>query len=135
MSAVLEENLEEKYAPAIAVARQAGIEWQEIRVDSGKLYLKGKAPGVHAREKVLHLVKDIDPEANDINLEISVPRGRGDSTGLRYYTVRAGDTLEKISRQFYGTAREYKRIFEANSEKVSNPYKIQAGEVLIIPED
>lgn len=135
-SAVLDEQLEERFAPAIAIARQVGIDLEDVHIEGDKLLIRGKAPDREAKERVVQEVKRIDPDMEDIVLKIAVPAGsRGGSPGFRYYTVRAGDTLSKIARQFYGSAKEYERIFEANLDKVTNPNKIPAGEVLIIPEE
>jgi nucleoid-associated protein YgaU len=51
------------------------------------------------------------------------------------YTVKGGDTLSKISKQFYGDANEYMRIFYANRDKLNDPDKIQVGQQLAIPAD
>jgi len=48
--------------------------------------------------------------------------------------VKAGDTLSKISREFYGNANQYMRIFEANRNQLNDPDKIRAGQELVIPE-
>jgi nucleoid-associated protein YgaU len=48
--------------------------------------------------------------------------------------VKAGDTLSRISKQFYGDADEYMQIFYANRDKLKDPDKIQIGQVLTIPE-
>jgi nucleoid-associated protein YgaU len=55
------------------------------------------------------------------------------SAAPRSYTVQAGDTLSKIAKQFYGSANEYPKIFEANRDKLANPDKIQVGQELVIP--
>jgi nucleoid-associated protein YgaU len=49
--------------------------------------------------------------------------------------VKAGDTLSKISKQYYGDANEYMRIFYANRDKLRDPDKIQVGQQLIVPPD
>ncbi|MBK7928810.1 MAG: LysM peptidoglycan-binding domain-containing protein [Bryobacterales bacterium] len=49
------------------------------------------------------------------------------------YTVQSGDTLSKISKQFYGSANQYMKIFEANKDQLSDPDKIKPGQVLKIP--
>ena len=51
----------------------------------------------------------------------------------RTYTVQAGDSLSKISKQFYGNVNEYMRIFEANRDQLDDPNKIQPGQKLVIP--
>jgi nucleoid-associated protein YgaU len=50
-----------------------------------------------------------------------------------YYTVVSGDTLSKISKQYYGDANQYMKIFEANKPMLSHPDKIYPGQMLRIP--
>jgi nucleoid-associated protein YgaU len=52
----------------------------------------------------------------------------------RTYTVQSGDTLSKISQEYYGNSHDYTKIFEANRDQLSNPDEIQVGQVLTIPE-
>ena len=53
---------------------------------------------------------------------------------LAEHTVVAGDNLSYISKQYYGTADKYMKIYEANKEVIgSNPSVIRAGQVLKIP--
>ena len=49
------------------------------------------------------------------------------------YTVKSGDSLSKIAKNFYGDAMQYNKIFEANKDQISNPDLIQPGWVLKIP--
>lgn len=49
------------------------------------------------------------------------------------YTVKSGDCLWKIAKQFYGDGAKYTKIYEANKDKISNPSLIYVGQVLTIP--
>lgn len=49
------------------------------------------------------------------------------------YVVQKGDTLSKIADEYYGDARLYTKIFEANRDILSNPDKIKPGQKLRIP--
>ena len=51
----------------------------------------------------------------------------------QFYTVDRGDTLSNISKEFYGNANLYMRIFEANKPMLSHPDKIYPGQMLRIP--
>lgn len=51
----------------------------------------------------------------------------------RSYTVRSGDTLSAIAKQEYGDAAQWKRIFEANRDKIDDPDLIHPGQELKIP--
>ena len=55
------------------------------------------------------------------------------STSARSYTVKKGDTLSKIAGQEYGDASAWKRIFEANRDKIKDPDLIHPGQELTIP--
>ena len=57
----------------------------------------------------------------------------GDGWTSKTYTVQSGDTLSKISKEFYGDANKYNQIFEANKPMLSDPDKIYPGQVLRIP--
>ncbi|MEJ7713371.1 MAG: LysM peptidoglycan-binding domain-containing protein [Pyrinomonadaceae bacterium] len=54
---------------------------------------------------------------------------------MESYTVQSGDTLSKISKQFYGDSDEYMRIFYANRDKLNDPDMIKVGQQLAIPPD
>jgi len=49
------------------------------------------------------------------------------------YTVVAGDSLSKIAKRFYGDAKLWRRIFEANRDQIENPDLIRPGQKLKIP--
>ena len=63
-------------------------------------------------------------------------QGGGSSTAPtpeRTYTVQKGDSLSKIARAMYGDMKQWRKIFEANRDQISNPDRIQPGWVLKIP--
>ena len=54
--------------------------------------------------------------------------------GGKTYTVKKGDNLSKIAKQFYGDPGKWKKIHAANSDKIPNPDLIHPGLQLTIPE-
>jgi len=52
---------------------------------------------------------------------------------MRYYVVQPGDTLSKIAAKFYGSGKEYIKIYEANQDIISKPELIYPGQRLRIP--
>jgi nucleoid-associated protein YgaU len=52
----------------------------------------------------------------------------------RRYVVKRGDTLSKISQDFYGDANQYMKIFNANRSLLRDPNAISPGQELVIPE-
>jgi nucleoid-associated protein YgaU len=49
------------------------------------------------------------------------------------HVVASGDSLSKIAKQYYGDANQWRRIYEANRDQISNPDLIKPGQNLKIP--
>ncbi len=76
----------------------------------------------------------ISQEARALLATDGVKLGEATSgSGQRVYTVEKGDSLAYIALQFYGQTNDYRRIFEANRDKLSSPERIQIGQRLVIP--
>lgn len=52
----------------------------------------------------------------------------------RFHVVRQGETLSGISQRYYGTARQWRRIFEANRGTLKDADTVRAGTKLVIPD-
>jgi nucleoid-associated protein YgaU len=52
---------------------------------------------------------------------------------VKVYVTKAGDSLSKIAKKFYGDADRWQEIFEANKGKIQDPDKISVGLELRIP--
>lgn len=134
------DELKQKYQSVLNVADQEHIQFQNLHVQDNKLFIKGVAPSEEAKNKFWDQIKLANPNVDDINADISVDESRaqaatvgGSSQDAQTYTVKPGDTLSKISRQFYGDPNEYMRIFYANRDKLKDPDKIQVGQELKVP--
>ena len=51
------------------------------------------------------------------------------------YMVQPGDTLQTISKKFYGGFSKWPKIYDANKDRIQNVNQVKAGTVLIIPMD
>lgn len=51
----------------------------------------------------------------------------------RDYTIKSGDSLSKIARQFYGNANDWQKIYDANKDTIKDPNMIYPGQKIIIP--
>lgn len=49
------------------------------------------------------------------------------------YEVKSGDSLSKIAQRHYGNANEWRKIYEANRDKIKDPDLIYPGQKLTIP--
>lgn len=51
----------------------------------------------------------------------------------KYHLVRPGETLWGLAQRYYGNGLEWRRIYMANKEKISNPNIIKIFQRLLIP--
>lgn len=49
------------------------------------------------------------------------------------YVVQKGDSLWKIAEKFYKNGSQWRRIQDANMDKLSNPRALRAGMILQVP--
>lgn len=56
-----------------------------------------------------------------------------DSGACEEYVVQKGDTLQKISKKFYGSYAKWSRIYEANRNVLGDPDKLKVGMKLCVP--
>ena len=137
------EQLKQKYQSVLNMADQEKIQFQNLHVQDNKLFIRGVAPSEEAKNKFWDQIKLVNPNTDDITADISVDSSRamgaaaggGSGQSGQTYTVKSGDNLSKISKQFYGDPNEYMRIFYANRDKLNDPDRIQVGQQLTIPPD
>lgn len=78
-----------------------------------------------------------EPESTTRPADFSDVSASSSSTvtgGGKTYTVKTGDNLSKIAKQFYGDPGKWKKIHAANSDKIPNPDLIHPGLQLTIPD-
>ena len=130
--------LRHKYDPVVRLMHARGVAIRTIEMQGAKLLLRAEAPSADVKNAVWDEIKKVDPTYADLSADISVGAGQGGPAGgvsapAGSYTVKKGDTLSAISKQFYGDANAYKKIFDANRDQLKDPDKIQPGQVLRIP--
>jgi nucleoid-associated protein YgaU len=132
--------LKQKYQTVLNAMYENKAQVKSVQVENGKLVLRGEAPSADVKNKIWDAIKKVDAAHADLTADISVAPGVGGPSGVAVsapkggtYTVQKGDTLSKISKQYYGDANKYMKIFEANKDKLKDPDKIQVGQVLTIP--
>ena len=140
------EQLKQKYQSVQNAMAQHQVRMQNLNMQGDKLFMRAEAPSEEAKNRVWDQIKMVDSSYSDLIADISVnqsaqaPRtqtaGASVSGGQssRTYTVQPGDSLSKISKQFYGDANQYMKIFQANREQLNNPNEIRPGQQLVIPE-
>ena len=134
------EQYKQKYSAALQAVQQNNVRLDHLHVQDGKLFIQGAAPNEAAKNRVWDAIKTADPSYSDLTCDITIdpslpaPATAAPSMGSGMkYTVKPGDTLSKIAKQFYGDANAYMEIFQANTDRLKDPNKIAAGQELIIP--
>jgi nucleoid-associated protein YgaU len=81
------------------------------------------------KEKILLAAGNV-AGVEKVNDQLSVVNAQPEA---QFHEVQKGDTLSKISKQYYGDPNKYNAIFEANKPMLTHPDKIYPGQKLRIP--
>jgi nucleoid-associated protein YgaU len=96
---------------------------------SGTVIVQGMAADQETKEKILLCCGNV-AGVEHVQDQLGVVSAEADPV---FYTVVRGDTLSKVSKEYYGNANLYNKIFEANRPMLSHPDKIYPGQMLRIP--
>lgn len=125
--------LQEKYQMVIDTINGSGGREVSVTEEGGVLKISATVPSPTEKMAVWDRIKAIGGEnPTDIMADIKMDSAEVKSSA-KTYVVKAGDTLSKISKEFYGDANKYMDIFNANKGILSNPDKINPGMELNIP--
>ena len=91
--------------------------------------IKGQVKSQADKEKIVLAVGNVDHVAQ-VDDQMTVTEAAPES---QFYTVKSGDNLSKIAKQYYNDANQYNKIFEANRPLLKNADDIYPGQVLRIP--
>ena len=124
-------GLRDKYSYAIQTAKDLRMQGAAEERE-GKLYFKGTTQTQEEANKIWDAIKTIPDWKTEIVADIQATGGG--AAAPQTHTVKAGDTLSKIAKQYLGDANAYMEIFNANKDQLKDPDKIQPGQVLKIPQ-
>jgi nucleoid-associated protein YgaU len=136
------ERLKVKYQSVLNFMSTQNVQLLNLNMDGNKLFIRASAPSQDVKNKVWDQIKLVDPNYSDLIADIQAPAAAAAAAGAgagapsatrRRYTVQPGDSLSTISKQFYGNANQYMKIFDANKDKLADPDKVRAGIELVIP--
>ena len=110
---------------------ESGIEVQDLKAEFNKGVAKvsGVVNSLADKEKIVVMLGNING-VEQVDESMNIAAGKKGST---FYTVKSGDSLSRIAKEFYGNAMKYMVIFEANKPMLKDPNKIYPGQVLRIP--
>jgi nucleoid-associated protein YgaU len=128
-------GLRETYQAALAVAEKVNFQGAFEEKD-GKLQVHGTVPTQNEANQIWNAIKTVPTWRTDINADIRPLNPTAPAAPAQVqqtYTVKPGDTLSKIAKELLGNANAFHAIFDANRDQLSDPNKIQPGQVLKIP--
>ncbi len=125
--------LRDKYAYAIQTAKNVRMQGSADERD-GKLYFHGTTNDQADANKIWDAIKSIPEWSQEVVADIKASGNASAGAAETTYTVKPGDTLSKIAKEKLGNANAYMEIFNANKDQLSDPDKIQPGQVLKIPQ-
>lgn len=120
-----------KYQSVIDLIKAKGGVLKNVHVEGEKLVIRAHVATENLKNDIWNEIKRVDSSFSDLAADIGV-----DSTlkpPARTYTVKSGDSLSKIAKEFYGDASQYKKIVAANPS-IKNPDLIHPGDVFVIPD-
>jgi nucleoid-associated protein YgaU len=133
-------GLRGKYAYAIQTAKDLRMQGSAEERD-GKLYFKGTTDTQEQANKIWDAIKTIPEWPNEIVADIKATgsgtqaaTGTSGTSTQHTYTVKPGDSLSKIAKHELGDGNAYMEIFNLNRDQLSDPDKIQPGQVLKMPQ-
>jgi len=133
-------GLRDKYHEAIQTAKGFRMDGSAEERD-GKLYFKGTVPSQDEANRIWDAIKTVPTWSQEVVADIkatgqsnAAASGESAPAGSSTYTVKAGDTLSKIAKSVLGNASAYMDIFNANRDQLTDPDKIQPGQVLKMPQ-
>lgn len=119
-----------KYQSVLDLGKELNIKDGDVSEENGVLKIKGTAKNQYEKNLLWDKIKAIGGEnPSDINADIKV----ADTSVFARHTVKSGETLGKIAKQYYGDPSKYQNIFAANSDILKNPDMIHPDQELIIP--
>ena len=123
-------TMKAKYQDVLDLGQKLNIKDGDVREESGVLKVWGTAATQYEKDLLWDKIKEAGGEnPSDIMADIKV----ADTSVYARHTVKSGETLGKIAKQYYGNPAKYKEIFAANSDILKNPDLIYPDQELIIP--
>jgi nucleoid-associated protein YgaU len=118
-------QLKQKYQPVLDALHKEGGNVEAVDLQGDKLHIKATVDSEASKNRIWDAIKAVDPTFADLQHEITARQGD------QIYVVKAGDSLSKISKHFYGDANQYQKIAKANN--IPDPDKIKVGQQITIP--
>ena len=121
--------LKDKYQDVVSFAEQIGLKDGGWKEEGGKLHGSGTVAYGYDKNRIWDKIKTHAGWEAEVGADIRI--ANTDIYGV--YTVKSGDTLSHIAKEFLGNANAYNKIFDINKDQLSSPDLIKPGQNLKIP--
>ncbi|HBC02781.1 MAG: peptidoglycan-binding protein [Aequorivita sp.] len=122
--------IKSKYQSVLDLGEKLNIQNGDVKEENGQLKVWGTAKNQYEKNLLWDEIKRVGGEnPTDIMADIKV----ADTSVFAHHTVKSGESLSKIAKQYYGDANKYHAIYEANKGKLKSADLIHPGDELVIP--
>lgn len=119
-----------KYQSVLDLGQKLDIKNTDVKEENGQLKVWATAKTQYDKNRLWDEIKRVGGEnPTDIMADITVE----DTSAYAHHTVKSGESLSKIAKQYYGDANKYNTIYEANKGKLKSADVIHPGDELVIP--
>ena len=123
-------SLKAKYQSVLDLGEKLHVKDGYVEEMDGKLKIGGTTQTAYEKNLMWDKIKEIGGDnPSDLQADIKVET----EDYFHKHTVKGGDSLSKIAKQYYGDAGKYMHIFNANTDQLKNPDMIHPGQELTIP--
>ncbi len=123
-------SLQEKYRSVLDMGEQFDTKNGYVEEADGRLKVGGTVETQRQKDLMWDEIKRVGGEnPRDIEADIKV----SNKSYYARHTVKKGDSLSKLAKEYYGDVMAYKTIFAANTDTLDDPNKIFPGQELTIP--
>jgi nucleoid-associated protein YgaU len=111
-------------------ASNPGVKDFNVVYNDGVVELSGTAESAEAMEKAVLMAGNVQGVSAVKADGLNAPPQQAK---VEYYVIQKGDSLSAVAKRYYGNAKDYPRIFDANREVIKNPDLIYPGQKIRIP--
>ena len=123
-------SIKEKYRSVLEMGEKIDTREGYVEEADGKLRMGSIVPTLYDKDRLWDEIKRVGGEnPRDVEVDIRV----ANHSYYTKHTVEKGDSLSKIAQKYLKDPMAYKRIFQANTDKLDDPNKIFPGQELTIP--
>ncbi len=123
-------SVKAKYQPVLDLGEELNVQDGYVEEMDGTLKMGGTAATQYHKNLLWDKIKEIGGEnPSDLQADIKVAT----EDYFHKHTVKSGESLSKIAKQYYGDASKYMLIFNANTDQLKDPNLIHPDQELTIP--